>query len=167
MSKNSKKNPKYHSRDIKSEKKIPNVISSNEKIPKATENPNAYFHQKPYWSFSKCDWNHEKWGINSNSSKLPGILRRMNAFEGMTWNEILSNCSGRKNNTQNHEIKLEKIEKSALKRFMDLNLDEYDSLYSFTVTGSQRIWGVRIDNVFCIVWIDAKHEICPSHKRHT
>ena len=35
----------------------------NEKVPKQRENPNSFFDWSPSWSFSRCDFEHEKWSL--------------------------------------------------------------------------------------------------------
>ena len=44
-----------------------------------------------------------------------------------------------------------------------LNLDSYDVLYSLTITGKQRVWGIMIEetDTFQLLWYDSQHEIYP------
>ena len=127
------------------------------------------FHDRsPIWSFRYCDFEHERWGIASNGEILPDILARLRDFQGQTWGEILRDTAGRNGNTKNHDIPLTDIIKEAQKRFSDINLhQDFDSLYSLTVTGRLRLFGILTEEVFHLVWIDVSHEICPSTKRHT
>lgn len=45
--------------------------------------------------------------------------------------------------------------------------DSGDSIARFRLTGTKRLYGFLEGNQFHIVWWDSKHEIWPSHKKHT
>ena len=98
---------------------------------------------------------------------LSTLLLRLKDFEGQSWRQILSDTSGRKNNTKNHAIPINNLDKEAQKRLEEIKLDDIDKLYSLSVTGKRRVWGTIIDGTFCIVWYGTEHEVCPSKKRHT
>lgn len=55
------------------------------------------------------------------------------------------------------------LDKEAAKRLTELNLDSYDVLYSLTVTGRQRVWGIMIEETgtFQLLWYDPRHEVYP------
>lgn len=132
---------------------------------KTIENPTEFYDQHPTWSFSKCDFEHSEWSMPCHQECLSNLMIRLKALEGQQWKEILLDKSGRKNNTKNHAVPVRNIVKDAQKRLKEINLDDFDEIYSLTVTGIQRLWGVMVDGVFCVVWFDTKHEIFPSHKR--
>lgn len=141
--------------------------ASDDKTPISLYDPNRFFDQTPVWSFSCCDFEHEKWGLCTGPECLDQVFRKLKAYEGQTWREILTDTSGRKNNTKNHEIETYKIIKEAQKRLDDINLSQYDTLYSLTITGEVRLWGIMNRGVYSIVWYDPEHEICPCQVRHT
>ena len=152
----------------KSRKRV--KYSPFEKRPKApvvTNNPKSYYGQTPVWSFSRCDFDHAKWGICNHTDCVNDLLRRLNSFERSTWGDIFMDTAGRRNNTKNHAIETSRIIKEAQQRLADINLDDFDMLHSLTITGKQRLWGVMVSGVFCVVWLDKEHEICPSSKRYT
>lgn len=151
----------------KNKKVPPTYIASDKKKPAIIENPRSFYGKTPVWSFSRCDFEHDKWSVFVNQEKLPSLLLRLKTFEGQTWNEILSDTSGRKCNTKNHSIPRTKLTKEAQKRIEEINLDDFDEIYSLSITGQHRLWGVIIDGTFCIVWYDLDHEIYPVSKRHT
>ena len=65
-------------------------------------------------------------------------------------------------------IPVSRIVTSAQKRLAELGHDHEDSLASFHINGKQRLWAIRrSENQFFLLCWDPKHEICPSHKRHT
>lgn len=141
------------------------VLSAKE--PRKIQNPNSFYDQTPVWSFSRCDFEHSKWGICKDGSCIESILKRLSSFEGQTWKEIFSDTSGRNGNTKHHQIETYKIIKEAQERLTGIGMGQYDTLYSMSISGKIRMWGVISQGVFMIIWIDRNHEICPSHKRHT
>lgn len=117
----------------------------------------------PKWSFAKCDMQHEKWGISRNAEYLGDMLARFKEWERGTWGEILTATAGRRHNTQSHPMPVEILDKEAARRLTELNLDSYDVLYSLTVTGRQRVWGIMIEETgtFQLLWYDSRHEVYP------
>lgn len=128
----------------------------------------GYYTSKPVWAFSKSDFDHNKWGLEANNGQILRITKKLKDFEGMTWRQILSDTAGRKRAPKNSEKDVTQIIAEAQERFRELNLfHEHDSVYSLTIDGETRLWGVRTGNIFYIVWIDPEHEIYPVSKSHT
>ena len=61
----------------------------NEKVPKQRENPNSYFDWSPSWSFSRCDFEHEKWSLKL-SNIYEEIIPKLISFEQRKWSDIIS-----------------------------------------------------------------------------
>ncbi|MFH2067099.1 MAG: hypothetical protein ABIK15_18005 [Pseudomonadota bacterium] len=99
------------------------------------------------------------WEAIDKSLLFEDILPKIQNFESMLWSEVL----GR----NNHEIPVNKICKEARKRLAELGFDDFDTLVSLRLTGPQRLWGIRIDNILKILWWDPHHEIYPYLKKHT
>ena len=99
---------------------------------------------------------------------LDTVLTYLKNLESMTWREILTSTAGRNHNTRNHEMRCSQITKEAQDRLCELNLDEYDVLYSIACSGKERIWGImEVDGVLHILWFDRNHEVYPVSKKHT
>jgi len=90
---------------------------------------------------------------------LADVLDKLKGFERMSWPEIGSSGS--------HFIPLNMIVKEARQRLVELNLDDTDELYSLRVSGKVRLWGLRSNDKFSLLWWDPDHEICPSLLKHT
>jgi hypothetical protein len=112
------------------------------------------------WSVAKLD-GEGPWGWRRVECQLflSDICPKMRDFESMEWNDIL----GRRH----HEVSANDICKAAQDRLTELRLDDVQDLVSFALTGTQRLWGVRLGNVFQILWWDPNHEVYPSTPKHT
>ena len=112
------------------------------------------------WEVSGIDDN-SQWGWNQVDCPyfLREIWKKMRNFETMTWGEILGK--------NHHSIAVSSIIGPAQKRLLELGHDDVEELVSFRLTGSQRLWAIRVKHASCLLWWDPEHEICPSHKRYT
>lgn len=87
------------------------------------------------------------------------IIPKIVNFEKMYWKDIL--------NRNNHEVSVSEVCKDARKRLMYLNLDDIETLVSLRLTGKQRVWGIRVENIFKVLWWDPEHKVYPSKLKHT
>lgn len=80
-------------------------------------------------------------------------------FESMTWSAILG--------SENHEIAVDRLCKTAQDRLGTLKLDDIDVVLSLRVKGAERVIGYRQDGAVYLLWWDPRHEVCPSTLKHT
>ena len=148
MGKTTKKRPKRKKQPIFTKK------------PRKDPSLPATFSVAPVWQMGVIDLD-GPWGWRdiNHSEFFSTILPKIQNFESMSWYEIL----GR----NNHEVKVEQISKNAQKRLTDLKLDDFETLVSLRLAGPQRVWGIKIQNVFKILWWDPNHEVYPSKLKHT
>lgn len=92
-------------------------------------------------------------------SALDRVLKFMHGLETMRPTEIFG--------TRSKFIALDAICPEAYKRLETLELDDRDGLWELRVSGRERIWGDRQEQIFYPVWWDPRHEVCPSKKKHT
>lgn len=90
---------------------------------------------------------------------LEEILPKLQAFETMTWGQIL----GR----NNHQVPVYRLSKDAQKRLQTCKLDDVDTLVSLRLAGLTRVWGIRRQRTLRVLWWDPEHKVCPSKKKHT
>jgi hypothetical protein len=101
------------------------------------------------WSFGR---------IGEND--LLALLDRVKSFETMTWTEI--------ERSSNHYIDPELMDKDARDMLAEMRLDDMkDHLFSLRIGAKERLWGIRSEGVFEVLWWDPNHEVCPSKKKHT
>ena len=147
MAKNRKKSPKV------SRQPQPN------KHPK-TQHP-IDFHSPIAWRFSDSDRDGKwAWTNLEDPKKFKKVIEKLQEFETKNWNEIISSGS--------HQIAVGDIVKLAMKRLQELKKDDVEQLFSFRLSGKERVWCIRqLNNVMNVLWWDPHHEICPAPKRHT
>ena len=137
-------------------KNTPNTTKKPRKDPAITDTLTV----NPVWQTAVIDLD-GRWSWKDIESVLffNDILPKIQFYESMTWHEILGRNS--------HEIKVEQISPEAKKRLVDLNLDDFETLVSLRLKGKQRVWGIKISNVFKILWWDPNHEVYPSMLKNT
>ena len=80
-------------------------------------------------------------------------------FSKMTWAEI--------EGPKNHSLEKGKkgISKEGQKRIrLKINEDDNGDIFSFRLGSTQRLIGVRKDEVFEVIWYDKEHKFYPSKK---
>jgi len=133
-----------------------------EKIPRQSEDINAYKKKTPVWQIGRID--HDgKWGWKFIGQKRweKIILPHLRDREKMTWVEIEQQSGGPKDGSNNHPIPCERLCKDAQKRLEELITEDIDELFSLRVQGEIRIWGIRRERVLQILWFDFEHEVYP------
>ena len=123
-----------------------------------TKNPDGYQKQSIAWHF-ECMDKSGSWPCNINT--LQNIENRLREFEKMRWSELTGHS---------HPLPINKIIAKAQRRLIDLGYDDYESLYQFDIKNGQqkrRLWGLREENIFKILWWDPNHEVYPVEKRNT
>ena len=131
--------------------------SKKPRIDSTLKNP---MDQNPVWQVGILDVD-GPWGWNTIEKELffKNILPKVINFETMFWKEILKRY--------NHEVQVSEISPKAQMRLTQLDLDNTESLVSLRLSGSERIWGIRVDNILQILWWDPNHQVYPSLKKHT
>jgi hypothetical protein len=87
------------------------------------------------------------------------IIDKLKNFEHATWPEIERGGS--------HFTQVNRLIGDAQRRLQVLRLDDTNDLFSLRLSGLERLWGLRSNDVFSILWWDPDHQICPSPLRRT
>jgi hypothetical protein len=115
--------------------------------------------EKPTWSFQIIDIGGPWCFTKMSMDDFNAILDRIKKFESMKWSEIKGK--------RNHSIDLSSLSPEAQKRLEEINQDDTESIFSFTVDGERRFHGIRLGPVCRLLWWDPEHEVCPSQLKHT
>ena len=151
MDKRNKKNPKRK------------INPSTSKTPKIEDNnhPGTTDHFFPVWRFGLIDFHGSYgWECVNDIETFKYIHDKLTNFELMKWSQI-------KQNKNNHYVRIERFSKAAKKRLKELEYDDIDQLFSLRLNEENRIWGKLTNEIYYIIWWDAKHGVCPSKKKHT
>lgn len=93
-----------------------------------------------------------------DGSQFPNVAKCIKHYESMKWQDIFS---------RDHRVKLSRLVPAAQKRLISLRLDDVDELWRFGMNSRKRLWGVRFNAIFYVLWWDPEHAVCPSTKKHT
>lgn len=116
--------------------------------------------QHPVWKFSSIDWNGE-WGWKKLSNEQwQSIIQKLQNFESMTWGEI--------EGTHSHLVQISDCPNPLVqKRLNELQLDDYNELFSLRLSAKERIFGILFNNILKLLWYDPEHQVWPAPKKHT
>jgi hypothetical protein len=135
-------------------------VAELKKTPRKEFDPDTYLQEKVSWKVNYLDYEGiHGWSQLTDIKVLYGqVVYRMKNFESMSWQEIL--------NTGSHPIQVSEISREAQKRLEYLNIHE-DVLFSFRITQTKRMWGIREGSMFKILWWDPYHQVWPIPKPNT
>jgi hypothetical protein len=145
----------------KKQAKVKNAPAES-KTARVGENPGSTNHKQPAWIIGILDvdgpWGRTK--VESVDDFVTKILKKLKNADSKTWAQIRSEPG-------NNDIPVEKLIKDARDRLKELKLQDLDAIFHFRFSGKERLWGIRDQHHFKILWWDPEHEICPSKLKHT
>ncbi|MBC8491862.1 MAG: hypothetical protein H8D42_04810 [Candidatus Marinimicrobia bacterium] len=141
----------------KAKKRIDPKSKKQPRVDQSLEKP---FDRTPVWQISTIDVD-GPWGWKNIEKTyfFDEIIRKIKDFEKMFWKEIIGRNS--------HEVRVSEISGDAFKRLSELKLDDIETLVSLRLNGENRLWGIRVENIFKVLWWDPNHDVFPSFKKHT
>jgi hypothetical protein len=116
---------------------------------------------RPAWRLAQIDLIcPDDWKDNHklDAPTLDRIKQRLSNFETMPWKESISKHS--------HPIEVAKLCKGARERLDKRQIDA-TLLVSLRCTQTERIWGIRRENVLSLMWWDPNHQVYPVEKKNT
>ncbi len=119
---------------------------------KRTQNPEGYEHQLIAWHF-RCMDAGGTWPCTVET--IQSILPRLKEYEQKSWSEI-------KREARNHPMPTHKIEPKAQARLTTIGYGDTGELNQLDIKGGQkkqRLWGIRQENIFQILWWDPNHTV--------
>ncbi len=136
-------------------------LPTHKKEPKTAER-DSFYDLHPSWQISLLEMHGHFGWQEVNREKLDQIRCRLVNLEKQTWNEILVGAK-----KQFHPIACSTLSKLAQDRLRELKLDDIEQVYSFRLTGRERIFGILQRGILILLWWDPDHRVCPSELKHT
>jgi hypothetical protein len=133
---------------------------SNERQPRTLFDKEQSKHKELVWRFSEADRNGPfSWLSLDAPAAFKEVMDKLTAYELVPLTAYL--------NSGSHEVEMHALSKEAQRRLAEIEKDDLDSLYSLRISGSVRVWCIREDNLFKVLWFDPEHQVCLSKKKHT
>jgi hypothetical protein len=123
-------------------------------------NPESLETQTIAWHFHRIDWEHGQWGFrNLRPPHWRELLKHLVSLEGLTWAKLKEQCGGRgkSGGTNHHSLELDELCRDAQARLIELNLDDYDLIFSLRLSNTLRLYGIRDGRVLRLLWYDQHH----------
>ncbi len=112
------------------------------------------------WRFSNADLEGPfSWGQISDADRQT-VWNRLREFEKMTVNELKSAGS-------HHSVSQQNMSRNAKDRLRELQMDDLEELHSFRIDGKARLWCIKHENIYAVLWWDPEHKVYPVSKKHT
>ena len=136
------------------------VPPKDEKKPRIAKGgfPSRQEYETVAWRFGIADLD-GRWGWRTAAGRdwWEEILPKLQAFEKMTWQEIMRASGGRRRGSNSHSVKVEKLSREAKHRLAELNQDDVSELFSLRLDSTKRIYGIRDGRVLKLLWYDPYH----------
>jgi hypothetical protein len=158
-------------------KKVPTKQTFAEiqaELKKPREQPHESSQRKyPGWHFRSMDID-GPWGFcptkhddsdaqilayDEHCETLEYIRGKLSEFEVRYWSEILGKHS--------HAVSLEGLSPEARLRLEEIGQFDVEELVSLHFSSTGRLWGIRDNEYFKILWWDPNHQVCTSDLKHT
>lgn len=145
------------------EPKILNNVTTTQS-PIHSQNPDDYLSLTVEFYLTHKDVNDSwSWGLDRAQldSDFTDIIKPyLEHPKNTKWGKLMGERYGRKNKTKHHHMYVTGIQEEVQDRWKYLEL-EHPELFTFRMSGKERIWGYRNFNKFFIVWWDPKHQLIP------
>lgn len=145
-----------------------NYVPSLDKKPSSLP-PDSYKNHYFSWCDSHSDidgawsWGEARaWTDDEHSSSISSTL---NSNVNNSWKEVESkdyNGAGGFRKLLNKYQELTSLCDEAQARWLDLDyLSQFEELFRLRAGSNKRLWGVRVQHHFFLVWYERDHKICP------
>ena len=125
----------------------------------------SILHLQVTWCVRKRDvagtWSWQEMRLWSDHEWEQTIHPAFDQFERLTWAEVQKQISG-EGHLMHHEHELPTVCEEAQARWIELGLEEFDTLFRFRLGNTRRFWGFRIGGHFFGVWWEREHNIYPT-----
>lgn len=118
---------------------------------------------KPVFRFELLDRNGEyAFDLSRDDFNEHDFLEKMIHYSQMSWGDIERQTHD-KGKSKHHFLRpYERLSRPARTRLVQMQLDDFsDSIFSFAFNNLTRIIGIRVEDLFYVLWYDASHGVYP------
>lgn len=135
-------------------------IPPGAKVPRVDPNKlSSSSNQRPAWRFGCIDMG-GRWGWHlAAPDARQNVYEKLRTLEVTHWYDL--------DRSGSHSVARDRLIRDAQRRLETLKRDDEDEIYSLRLSGKERVWGFRRQNVLEILWWDPNHEVCPATLKHT
>ncbi len=146
-----------------SEKKVPKYLQPKEKKrPSQIENPEDKIKLPISWKFNRMVFDQNRkwnWCIPSKDNII-FALKKLSDIESNTFFELIQS-------PKHHSYQISDLPEKSRNEFDKLRIYGHENIFSLRINGEPRVYCLYNKNEFSLLWLDLKHEVYPSHKKHT
>ena len=129
-----------------------------------TNQTGSRFGLKMTWCARIADQNDQwSWGESRNWTSnewTEQISKHLNSLEGQDWSEIQAMTSDNMH-LMHHDHDIGDLCDEAIERWIERDLEQFDTLFRFRLGNKKRAWGVELQGHFFLVWYERDHRIYP------
>lgn len=112
----------------------------------------------PRWRFHFADTAYDQaWSWNKLGKKIGRLFTFMKEMEQLSWLAIMNMRGGKRG--YHHFQPIDSLCKEAQERLCVLDLDDLDELFRFRLGSGERLWGVKQQEDFFLLWWDPDHKV--------
>ena len=102
--------------------------------------------------------------VDNSADSGPSSLKTEMVLDKLKHFEDMSHAQKRQHGS--HSVSADKLIKKAQDAIRDLPLSDCE-VYSLRLGGKGRLWCLRTDQTYMVLWLDLYHRIYPTPKKHT
>ena len=119
------------------------------------------------WTAQRVDEGHRgSWDWDLSAAESKKILQFLEDMSRLTWGEIDQHrTGGNSRHKKHHSQEVKSLCREAQRRFPEcFSKDEEipDQVYRFRFGGTERLWGIRVQGRFEMIWFDRNHKVYPT-----
>jgi hypothetical protein len=140
------------------------AAANTPRSPKATQD-GSRFGSRVTWCISKAD-RIDQWSWGESRDWLEDewvsvIEPAFVSFEKLTWGDI-DKFSSETGHKMHHGHEIGDLITEAQRRWLSLELEQYETIFRFRLGGTRRAWGFLVQSHFHFVWWDREHSLYPT-----
>lgn len=107
-----------------------------------------------HWSWGEArGWTDTEWKLE--------ILSGLDSLEQLDWSEI-QRMNSDTGHLMHHDHDISTLCDEAVARWLELEYDQFDTVFRFRLGNLKRAWGIEVQGHFYLIWYERHHKIYPT-----